>query len=458
MKLSLSQRILFIFIVIALGLSSAGLEFYFIPALFFVAWLVHINFTINDGFNIRKIFVIFLALQYCLGTTLSYAFSTSETYRMVLPEREYFNYAFPAVLFMSIGLFIGTANKDEDTTFKNLNLSLKELSINDKLLTSVMFFSLVSNYILAGQNLPESLAFLFYLIFGLKYAYVCFQIITKPKINYFFISLPIFYLFLVTVRTAMFHDLVIWTLFWGISVCIRLKPKVKTVIVSMLAFVFFVLIIQLSKSAYRQRTWGTEHAAGVEDATFSAFSSTVKSQAENSNIANDLSENIMRINQGWILCRTMDFVPNYTDYQGMDLLNKYMEAAFLPRAFAPDKLTAGNREHFMKYTGIEIASGTSMGMGILADGWASYGQVGGWLVVFLYGLILNISLKVFERMLFKYPLVYFFLPLIYYYPIRPDCETQTAFGHLIKSMFFLIIVSYILLPKRIKRKVSLRIA
>ena len=449
MKLNRSQNIILIFLIIGVALSLWGVDYYFIPAAFFVVWLIHMLKSISEGFMIRKMFVIFLALQYCLGSTLSYEFTDpTNIYRMVVPSSEYFSYSFPAVLLMSFGLFIGTNKSDEDTVFRSLNLSFNELKINDKLITGMMFFSVITNYILEGTGLPEALVFIFYLIFGLKYAYVCYQIITKPKINFWLLAIPILYILLQSLRKAMFHDLVTWGIFWGLAVCIRLKPKVQTVVFSLIAFTIFVALIQVSKKSYRQKTWGTEAAAGVEEAGFSTFTNTVKTQTEKGDIANDLSDNIMRINQGWILCRSINFVPAYTEFAGMDLVYKYLESAFLPRIWAPDKLSAGSRDHFMKYTGVEISEGTSMGMGILADGWVAFGQVGGWLLVFFYGLIINISLKIFQRIIPKYPLLYFFMPLVYYYPIRPDCETQTSFGHLVKSMFFLIVMAYLLLPKR----------
>jgi hypothetical protein len=88
-----------------------------------------------------------------------------------------------------------------------------------------------------------------------------------------------------------------------------------------------------------------------------------------------------------------------------------------------------------------------MGLGILADAWIAFGLVGGWIVLFIYGLIINGSLKLFQKMLTKFPILYFFLPVIYIYPIRPDCETQTAFGHLVKTFVFLIIMAYLFMPK-----------
>ena len=138
-----------------------------------------------------------------------------------------------------------------------------------------------------------------------------------------------------------------------------------------------------------------------------------------------------------------------------ELISKYFEAAFLPRFFAPDKLKAGDRDVLAKYTGIYLGVGTAMGIGILGDAWASFGYFGGLVMLFCFGLIINYSLKYFEYLIKQFPLVYFILPIVYYYPIRPDCETQTSFGHLVKTTFLVSIIAFYFMKKIKTKRVSI---
>ena len=443
MRFNRSQQIIFIYLILSLTITITGVDFSYIPFSFFIVWLIHLIYSIGSGFLVRHIFILFLAVQYCLGTTLAYEFDTESIYRMVIPMNEYFAFAFTGVLFFSFALLIGTNNNNEDLTFKKIILASSIELYSDKVLITIMFFSLLSEIFQFSG--PESLNFVFYIFFSLKYAYVCFQIITKPKINYLYIGLPILFLVIQTLQTAMFHDLVTWSIFWGLSACIRIKPKIRTIILSLIGFTFFIILIQITKKTYRAIAWGasnTEEVAGV-----GVYGETVLNKSNDLLESNELTENIVRINQGWILATVIEYVPKQIEHEGFELINKYIEAAFLPRFLAPDKLTAGNKTIFKKYTGIQLQQNTSMGLGILADAWIAFGLVGGWIVLFIYGLIINGSLKLFQKMLTKFPILYFFLPVIYIYPIRPDCETQTAFGHLVKTFVFLIIMAYLFMPK-----------
>ncbi|MFY7963873.1 MAG: hypothetical protein ACOVO1_03155 [Chitinophagaceae bacterium] len=447
-----SQKIILAYLAISFGIMISGADFSVIPASFFFVWLINLIYNVNDGFLIRHIFVLFYSLQYALGSTLSYSFNTSDTYRMVVPANEYFSYAFPAILFLSLGLFYKTSKSNEDKAFSNVYSSLKNTKVNEKLLEKIMYISLFVEIL--NIPFPEVFDFLRYIICSFKYAYVCYHIITKEKINYGILLIPILTLIYKTLITAMFHDLVTWFVFWGLSVCVRYKPSRRTIVTAGSCFIFSVLVLQLAKSSYREKAWGLE--SGKQDIGIASFSESITSETKDGGLSVEkLSESIVRINQGWILCRVMDFVPRYVDHEGLELFNKYIEAAFLPRAFAPNKLSAGDKDLFNKYTGLKLTSATSMGLGLVADAWISYGKEGGWLLLFIYGIFIGLTLKYAENLITKYPYVFFFLPVIYIYPIRPDCETQTSLGHLVKTLFLITILAYRFFPKN---KQSLNLA
>ncbi len=443
MVLNRSQQIIVFFLALSILIYYSGADYGLLPAAFFVTWIIHIINSLGAGLIIRHVFVLMLALQYCMGPTLSYAFNVNPTYAMVLPDKEYFDFAFTGVLLLSLGIFSFTSKSDEDSIFKPYLQNWESLGIDNKLMEKFMFFSLITDLIPFSP--PEALNFVFLLIFSLKYAYVCYVIIINKKINYYYLAIPILFLTYLTIRTAMFHDLVTWSIFWGISICIRIKPTKLQIISAMIGFFVLIVAIQITKQTYRTKAWDTA-GSGISESGISTYGESLINSTETLD-EGSLAENISRINQAWITCRVIEFVPKYIDHEGADLIEKYIEAAFLPRLIAPDKLTAGNKELFGKYTGIKLQGGTSMGLGILSDAWICFGLFGGWMMLFCYGLIISLSLKYFERMIAKIPLLYFFLPLVYYYPIRPDCETQTAFGHLIKTIFFITVVSQLFLGK-----------
>jgi hypothetical protein len=46
-------------------------------------------------------------------------------------------------------------------------------------------------------------------------------------------------------------------------------------------------------------------------------------------------------------------------------------------------------------------------------------------------------LKGFYKFSKAFPFLLLFTPLVFYYPMRPDCELQTSLGHLVKSCFLI---------------------
>ena len=148
----------------------------------------------------------------------------------------------------------------------------------------------------------------------------------------------------------------------------------------------------------------------------------------------------IRINQGFIITNIMNNVPEKEDYANGTELIQILEAAILPRVVAPNKLNAGDRFFFMKWAGFQIAAGTSMGLSSMGDGYVNFGRFGGMVFMFFLGLLFSYVISFFYKYSFEFPILYLFPTLVFYYPIRPDCELQTILGHLFKSCFLIFIL------------------
>jgi hypothetical protein len=57
--------------------------------------------------------------------------------------------------------------------------------------------------------------------------------------------------------------------------------------------------------------------------------------------------------------------------------------------------------------------------------------------MFFLGLVFSEVLNGFYKFSKAYPFLLLFTPLVFYYPMRPDCELQTSLGHLVKSCFLI---------------------
>jgi len=195
--------------------------------------------------------------------------------------------------------------------------------------------------------------------------------------------------------------------------------------------------IQQLKGDYRQATWYGDKESGIE--TFQAV--LEKSQEKGTFFSKrHLSESNIRINQGFIVTNIMRNIPARMPFSNGDELKEILEAAFLPRFLAPNKLNAGSRDFFMKYSGIQLKKGTSMGLSSVGDGYINFGTTGGSIFMFFLGLLFSKVLSGFYKYSKYYPILLLFVPLVFYYPIRPDCELQTSLGHLVKGCFLVFSV------------------
>jgi hypothetical protein len=202
--------------------------------------------------------------------------------------------------------------------------------------------------------------------------------------------------------------------------------------------VLLATTIQLLKSDYR-----TDIQEGGEEAGLETFNKALEKKTNESNelfSAANLAPNITRINQGFILSYVMSNVPTRIPFEDGSEFKEILQSAILPRFLAPNKLNAGDKKIFMKYSGISIKENTSMALGSLADGYINYGLLGGSLFMLGLGLLYNFTLKKFYKYSKNFPILLLFLPLLFYYPIRPDCELQTILGHLLKACFLIFIV------------------
>jgi hypothetical protein len=388
-----------------------------------------------------------MCLQFFIGPVMAYSGFDQyqyQAYRMKIPEFEYFSYAIPAVISFIIGLHITAGNHkgeiiDEEGIkgFVGRNSQLPYIFIAIGFLSSIL-----SGFVSA------ELAFVFYLLGSFKFVGLFLLILGGEELKLLPLKdLRILPLTLVlgsvvvsSLGNGMFHDLLTWMIFLGAVYAIQYKigPNVK--LIGFALFVLIAVLIQQLKGDYRKSTQG-----GGEDAGIEALTETyeAKTQGDNSIFSfSSLAPSVTRINQGFIITNIMNTVPDRVPFSRGEEMMEILEAAILPRVVDPGKLQAGDRMIFEKYSGIHLRVGTSMGLSSLGDAYLNFSIVGGSLFMFFLGLCYSEVLNYFHKLSLKRSALILFLPLIFYYPIRPDCELQTILGHLVKAVFLILLMIY----------------
>lgn len=368
-------------------------------------------------------------------------------FKMQIPEGDYFLYAIPAVICFILGLHATAGNLKGE--FVNEKKIQKYVQQNQRIPYIFIGIGFVSSII--SPFLGAELGFVFVLLGSFKYVGAFLIILGKQQLKPVFLILVYGSIVASSLRGAMFHDLIIWLIFLGIVFALKYKPSIKLKAIFVTGFIFLALVVQLLKGDYRKATWGEGQEGGLE-----TFTNTYEENQQNKSlfsVANLGSSNI-RINQGSIITNIMQTVPAKVPYENGAELMKIIEAAILPRILAPDKLKAGDRDIFIKYSRIPLLPGTSMGLSSMGDFYINFGIIGGIICMFFFGLLFSEILNAFYKNSFTYPVLILFTPLVFYYPIRPDCELQTILGHLVKSCFLIYVVIHAWKIKFMTRRIE----
>lgn len=392
--------------------------------------------AIGSIIPIRYLFGSLMCLQLLLGPVLAYngldEFQTGY-YKMQIPEYTYFMYVLPAVILFIVGLHI-RAGEFEGECIDKVKLSL---FVNENKNVSFIFIIVGFVSTIVSSYFSSDLAFVFYLLGGFKFIGVFLLFFSNQKLKPLYLIIVYASIIISSIASAMFHDLLIWLIFLSTIYALRYKPSKWLKLIFSFIFLILAVSIQLIKSDYRKSTWKEGNEAGFE-----TLEKTInKKQRKNTLFdINQLAKSNLRINQGAIITNIMRNVPENLAFSNGAELFEIIEAAILPRIIAPHKLEAGDRDFFMKWSGMVISTNTSMGLSSVGDGYVNFGVIGGIIFMFFYGMLFSEILKLFAKYSKNYPLLILFTCLVFYYPIRPDCELQTILGHLFKSCFLLFII------------------
>lgn len=395
--------------------------------------------SIGFAIPVRYLFGTLICLQLLIGPMLAYnGFDKFQEgfYKMQILESQYFSYVIPAVLAFVLGLHLYAGKLEGEIV--NENVITKFVEINSNLPYILIGIGFLSSFI--AELFSSDLAFLFYLIAATKFIGAFMIIMGSRKLKP--VPLIIVYgsIILSSLVQGMFHDLLTWIIFLATVFAIKYKPNIKIKLILSVVFIFLALAIQQLKGNYREATW----TRGEEIGLVSINTAYDESQENNSFFSyKSLATSNVRFNQGFIITNIMKTVPAKEPFSNGAELSLILEAAFLPRIIAPNKLTAGNQSLFKKYSGMPLSRNTSMGLSSVGDAYINFGIIGGCFFMFLLGLFYSEVLKIFSKASKQFPVILLFTPLVFYYPIRPDCELQTLLGHLVKSCFLIFVIFFI---------------
>jgi hypothetical protein len=389
---------------------------------------------LGKSLPIMELMLLIAGLQWIIGPVIEYyAPSMHFKYYMYVPEPVYMGYIVPAYLaFAGIVFF-----KLKKLTI--INLPVWNFAQYERYGLAIFIIGVAFD--IFGGYLPGALAFFAFILSNFKFAgAIILYFSTNKKLkNLFYVS--IVYLFLISLARAMFHDFILWSIFFYMFWAIRKQPSLKYIFFTFIVGGLFVVTLQTVKTAYRAEVWGGY--SGNKIALFSGlfFESLLNNPIASEDEGIDTQNNV-RLNQGWIISAIMDHVPEEQPFFEGKTITDALSASLLPRFLAPDKVIAGGRENFRNFTGLQIGDGTSMGISIIGEAYGNYNVIGGIIFMGIWGWILVTVWLFLVKYGYKNPLFFAVLPIVFLQVIKAETELVVVLNHMTKSLIVVFAFFY----------------
>jgi hypothetical protein len=379
----------------------------------------------NHRFVFREWALMLYAINYLVAPAITYNLPENDIkYGMKLVSDQYFELAIPGFLSLTMGMFI-FRTKIFKVDFTTVNASSL---VNEKFLVQITIIGIFSS--LATAFIEGEFNFVIYLFALIRFV-GAFALFSLKRKHWLWVALVLILELIKAFLGGMYHDALMWVVFFALFFVYTNKPTFQMKLIGSIGLVSLILFVQAIKSVYREEVWRGNKAASLET-VYNVGAMQAKSDVLTG--YDNLLSTLNRGNQAWIFASTVDNLNKTKDFQELTIVNKYFEAALLPRFLAPNKLKSGNKEIFNEFSGHSINENTSMGLGIFADGYIAYGTWGVYIFGFVLGLIFSLTFKIVERWSkFSSFYVLLLLPLLNY-AVRPDCELQTTINHLFKGI------------------------
>lgn len=391
--------------------------------------------------NLPVLNIVFLVacIQWLLGPFLDYEFFNSHyRYHMYVEAEEYFGLLIPASLALWAGLSLVKSDCNLDKVKEYTQVKMEQQPDLPIKLISIGF---VAEFM--GPFVPPALRFVLFLVSSLKYIGVLYLIFSKSEKKLVILLIVLVFSVINAIYRGMFHDLLLWSAFIFIYTANYLQLSIRTKVVSILAGLSFVFLIQIAKSEYRKIIWSGSFTGSQTEVFTTVIGNELTSEPGTDGESN-FHNTVIRMNQGWIISRVMYHIPVYEEHAGGETIEEAIYASLLPRFLNPNKKKAGGQENFERFTGYRLMSGTSMGTSVVGEAYANYGENGTILFMFLYGLLLAFVLKkILNLSASDNPTLILWVPLIFLQVVKAETELVVVLNHLVKAVIFVYGVYWI---------------
>ena len=421
-------------------LTASSMPFYSsLGIALFIFFCFKFFFELGKTIEIRDLIITIALLQWIIGPVLKYHFSPDDIfYYMAVPEETYISFAFPASLFFIVGMYFpGLYRKmDSGHHIKRVHQLLKAYPNIDLILVGVGVIAAI-----AEDFVPVAVKFFVFLLGGARFIGLFFLVLSNRRFKWQIFAAVLFWLFIDTLRHAIFHELLLWLVFLFIILAFLYQFRTKQKLLFLVPIIALAVLIQSLKFYFRAE-FG-QYASSFDRAGLFAEMVTKELQSgEKTLSSSNFDAAIDRINQGWIVARIMRYTPYHEPFANGETILSGIEASLIPRFLNPSKAKAGGRDNFERFTGKKISDNTSMGLSPLGEAYANFGINGGIFFMFALGLFYNFYMFIVLRLTKKHPSLILWLPLLFLQVVKAETDFVVVLNHLVKASIVVAMIIF----------------
>jgi hypothetical protein len=409
----------------------------------FVFFLLSFIDSIGKSYNPFDITILLAIFQCLLMPMIVYhvfnndAFVIALKYDMGVSAERYYEFVFPSVIMLIIGLKLPPAlYKGYLTDFKNaISRSKGYLVGKGNIGILLMIIGFVSGFL--QIFLPGELKYVAYLFGKLLYVGALYTYFSDHKSKSLYLMIAVVGILGQSLAQGMFGEL-IYTALLGLMLLL-LGKKVRNRYKYGIAIIGFfgVMLLQSIKADYRSVVWRGQ--GDQSKGNFGTFFSLVTDRiADPSRFFewSTLFPTVNRFNQGMIIGKILDYVPSRAPYAEGETIFTSLAASFVPRILWEDKPMSGGHWNMERFTGF-IIQGYSMNISPMGEAYGNYGVEGGIAFMFFYGLFFSGTILMLLKLMKKRPTIVLWFPILFLNAIQIETDILMCVNSTIKNLIFM---------------------
>lgn len=390
---------------------------------------------------IFDVVILIACFQWLIAPIITYNFFNKsnelaylwKTY-MILDKTSYLQYAFFATFFFAIGLRVPLRKyKHSDLWY----VDRAKQYLSDKGNLSILFMVTGFTFTVLNPFLPQILQGIFFFASQLTFIGVFYGIFSEFRHKKILIFVAFSLLIVQTMLTAMFGELVFWSLLFILTISVGKNYGIILKSLSLVFGVVAIMFLQTLKIEYRYQKISNDGSRNFLTAIVTGINKT--SVLVDENVFYPI---IVRINQGYFIAESMRYVPQKEPYANGETIFTQLAASFIPRIFWPSKPEMGGRENIVRFLGADDDLKYSYNISPAGEAYVNFGKIGGVIFMLFFGLFMNYSFtKVLEASI-RRPSLVVWIPLFFYGVfLSIEGDILSAVNGMIKSILFFIILA-----------------